>query len=89
MLQTSNPQLFAISPHDFSMVLTVNPVSIPPNKIIDCSLQGDSLWQRAANGTDIYYSNGNVGVGTNAPATKLSVEGDTLTYNKATLQLEK
>lgn len=47
------------------------------NKITSCIAVGsaDSLWQLAANNSDIYYSGGNVGIGTASPTAKLDVAG--------------
>jgi hypothetical protein len=36
---------------------------------------GDSLWNTAANGSDIYYDAGNVGIGTETPGQNLEVNG--------------
>ncbi len=44
------------------------------NLIIGAGGGGGSLW--TANGSDIHYNSGKVGVGTNAPEEKLHVEGD-------------
>lgn len=51
--------------HTFNIVLQIDPST---NKIIACSGQDDSLWLRANDYTDIYYSAGNVGIGTGPSA---------------------
>jgi len=44
--------------------------------VIEQSLKAQQPW--LLNGTSIYYNNGNVGVGTNSPQTKLHISGKTL-----------
>ena len=60
--------------HDFQISVTIDPAQ--SNKIIACSGQ-DILWKKAANGTDIYYSGGKVGVGTSSPSANLDVSDST------------
>lgn len=47
------------------------------NQIVSCRAVGDSLsiWKYAANGTDIYYNDGNVGIGVLTPTVSLDSNG--------------
>lgn len=60
--------------HDFQIALTTD----ASNKISGCTTSGssDSLWQKAVNGADIYYSSGKVGIGTSSPQNTFEVMGD-------------
>lgn len=45
-------------------------------------LSGTDIWKN--NGSDTYYDSGNVGIGTNSPAARLSVDGDVYINHDAT-----
>lgn len=59
--------------HDFPISLAIDPLN--SDKIVACAALSDIIWNRAANGTDIYYSAGDVGIGTSSPTHKLHTSG--------------
>jgi hypothetical protein len=49
------------------------------------STNNQSLWARVANSPNIYYTNGNIGIGTNNPSSLFDVEGDSLLNGNLTI----
>ncbi len=63
--------------HDFPMLLAVNFAgTATTNGVVASCSSAEALWQRVGgSGQNIYYTNGNVGIGTTVPAFPLDVTG--------------